>query len=80
MTGLGERNFAILRRAGAEVVRVEEEALVCAARFFLERMKLVVEPSGAAVLAAIRTEPRRFAGRRVGAILTGGNTDFAWLR
>ena len=43
-------------------------------------MKIVVEPSSASVLAALWREPERFAGRRVGVILSGGNTDFAWLR
>lgn len=79
MTGLGERNFAILLRAAAEVITVGEEALLAAARFFLERMKIVVEPSSATVLAALLARPARFAGRRVGVILTGGNTDFGWL-
>jgi threonine dehydratase len=79
MTGLGERNFAILRAAEASVVTVTEAAICAAAWFFLERMKIVVEPSAATPLAALQSQPERFAGRRVGLILTGGNTDFAWL-
>ncbi len=54
--------------------------MVQAGRFILERMKLVVEPSGATVLAAIRRIAEQLRGRRVGAILSGGNTDFTWLR
>ncbi|MEY2713840.1 MAG: hypothetical protein RIT24_183, partial [Planctomycetota bacterium] len=61
------------------VVTVAEEAMVAAARFFVERMKLVVEPSSATVLAALRAIAPEVRGRRVGAILSGGNTDFAWL-
>ncbi|MEZ5966667.1 MAG: threonine/serine dehydratase [Planctomycetota bacterium] len=79
MTGLGERTFAILTRGAVEIVTVTETAILEAARFCLERMKIVVEPSAAAGLAALRQRPDRFAGRRVGVILTGGNTDFAWL-
>ncbi|HLU39957.1 MAG TPA: threonine/serine dehydratase [Planctomycetota bacterium] len=79
MTGLGERNYEILRQGEAEVVRVSETAILAAARFFLERMKIVVEPSSATVLAALRAVRDRFAGRRVGLILTGGNTDLRWL-
>jgi len=76
LTGLGERNFALL--AGqVEIVTVTEEEIVTAARFLVERMKLVVEPSGAVSLAAVRKMD--VAGRRVGAILSGGNTDFRWL-
>jgi threonine dehydratase len=80
LTGIGEIPFAILSAAGVEVVTVSEEAIVTAARDHLERMKLVVEPSGATVLAALRTLGPRVAGRRIGAVLSGGNTDFAWLR
>jgi len=79
MTGLGARNFAILVAHGVEVVTVSEAAILTAARFFLERLKIVVEPSAATVLAALHAQPERFAGRRVGLILSGGNTDFAWL-
>ena len=79
MTGLGRPNFEILIARGVQVITVTEEAILVAARFILERMKLVVEPSGATVLAALRREPERFRGKRVGAIFTGGNTDFGWL-
>ena len=79
MTGLGRPNFEILIERGVQVITVTEEAILDSARFILERMKLVVEPSGATVLAALRREPERFRGKRVGAIFTGGNTDFSWL-
>jgi threonine dehydratase len=38
-------------------------------------MKIVVEPSGAVPLAAVLQHPDRFAGRRAGLILSGGNVD-----
>ena len=76
LTGLGKRNFDILN-GRVEIVTVSEEEIVNAARFFVERMKLVVEPSGAVSLAAIRG--LNLAGKRVGAIVSGGNTDFRWL-
>ena len=79
LTGLGEINFAILKAKGVEVMTVTEEAMLKSARFHLERMKIVVEPSGATVMGLIRSHPERFAGLRVGGIITGGNTDFAWL-
>lgn len=80
MTGLGQAAFDILRACEASVVSVPESSLIGAARFFVERMKIVVEPSCATVLAALWADPARFRGRRVGAILSGGNTDLAWLR
>jgi threonine dehydratase len=79
LTGIGARPFAILTALEAEVIRVTEASILEAALFFLQRMKLVVEPSGATPLAALRTEPERFSGRRVGVIISGGNTDLSWL-
>jgi threonine dehydratase len=44
-------------------------------RLLFERLKVVVEPSGAIGLAAVLARPERFAGKRVGVILSGGNVD-----
>jgi threonine dehydratase/serine racemase len=79
MTGLGRINFEILTACGARIVTVSEQAILEAARFVVERMKLVVEPSGATVVAALRRVAGEIRGRRVGAILSGGNTDLAWI-
>ena len=78
LVGIGAMPFDILSGLGVEILRVEEADILTAAAFFLERMKLVVEPSAATALAAIFTHPDRFAGRRVGLIVSGGNTDLAW--
>ena len=78
-TGLSELTFAHLRDLGVEVVTVEEEPMRRAAMFHLERMKLVVEPSAAIALAAVRQLADELAGKRVGVIVSGGNTDFSWL-
>lgn len=80
LTGLGEPNFRLLREHRVRVVTVEEDAIVAAARFFLQRMKLVVEPSAATVLAALRAIAPELRSARIGVVLSGGNTDFAWLR
>ena len=48
-------------------------------RLLWERLKLVVEPSGAVPLATILRYPERFRGRRVGVILSGGNVDLDGL-
>jgi len=79
LTGLGEIAFGILTEAGTEIVTITEQALLAAALFHLQQMKLVVEPSGAAGLAAIRAIAEEVKGRRVGVIISGGNTDFGWL-
>ena len=61
------------------MVTVSEEAIVEAAVFQLRRTRLVVEPSAATVLAAMRERAAELRGLRAGAILSGGNTDFRWL-
>jgi len=80
LTGLGEPNFRLLIDHGVRVVTVDEPAIVAAATFFLQRMKLVVEPSAATVLAALRGIAPELRGARIGIVLSGGNTDFGWLR
>ena len=73
----GEVNFPIIRDHAAGIVTVSDEELVDAMRTFFERMKLVVEPSGAAALAAIRSERLPIRGRRIGVVISGGNVDRA---
>jgi len=80
MTGLGRINFDILRERDVRVVTVTEEAIVQAASFILQRMKLVVEPSAATGLAAARRIADDLRGKRIGIVLSGGNTDFSWIR
>ncbi len=48
--------------------------------FIVQRMKLVVEPSAATGLAVVRRLADELRGKRVGVVLSGGNTDFAWMR
>ncbi|MBL8723068.1 MAG: pyridoxal-phosphate dependent enzyme [Planctomycetes bacterium] len=80
LTGLGAPNFELLVRHRVRIVTCDEPAIALACRFFAERMKLVVEPSGAVPLAALRSIATELRGKRVGMVLSGGNTDFAWLR
>jgi threonine dehydratase/serine racemase len=79
LTALGEPNFALLQRHRVCIKTVSEQGMVDGARWFLERMKLVVEPGSASVLAAIRGLGDAVRGKRIGMVLSGGNTDFAWL-
>jgi len=79
LTGLGELNFAVLQERSVEIITVSDDAIVAAARDHLERMKLLVEPSGATPLAAIRARRAEWAGLSVGVIISGGNTDLKWL-
>ena len=75
----GEINFALLREYGVEVLPVSDAQTAAAMRLVFERLKIVIEPSSAVVLAAILRHRERFAGLRVGAILSGGNVDLDHL-
>ncbi len=72
---VGEINLALMRRHQVQVLRVDDAQTVAAMRLIWERMKLIVEPSCAIVLAAVLRYPEHFAGRRVGLIVSGGNVD-----
>jgi threonine dehydratase len=81
LTSLSDRTFRILSERLGGILTVREETIVRAMRLLWERMKLVVEPSGAVPLAAVLEHPDRFADRRVGLIISGGNVDldnFRW--
>lgn len=71
---LGAPNFTLLQGA-AKVITVDDAATVQAMRLLWQVLKQVVEPSSAIALAAILAEPARFAGQRVGVVLSGGNVD-----
>lgn len=77
VTSPGATTFEINQDLVADVVTVTEEQLVAGMRTAADLLDRRLEPSGAASLAAVLTDPVRFAGRRVGLILSGGNIDDA---
>jgi threonine dehydratase len=74
-TYLGARTFPIIRSLAEDIVTVSDAQLVDAMRFFVERMKIVVEPTGCLAAAAALNGVVPCAGKRVGIILSGGNVD-----
>ncbi len=72
---LGAPNFDLLRTHGVEVLTVEDAETAAAMRLLWTRTKQLVEPSSATVLAALLRYRERFAGQRVGVIISGGNVD-----
>jgi threonine dehydratase len=76
---IGERNLDALRDHHVEVITVSDAETIAAMQLLWSELKQVVEVSSATVLAAILQQPRRFAGKRVGVVLTGGNVDLAAL-
>jgi len=73
----GALTFPILQRTAEDVLTVTDEEIMATIKFFLFRMKLLVEPSGAAAAAAVlmRKLPRNGQAKRVGVVLSGGNID-----
>ena len=78
-TALAPLTFALLRAHGVRILTVSEEQIIAAMRTIWMRLKLVVEPSAAAALAAVLAHRAQFRGRRVGVVLTGGNVDLERL-
>lgn len=72
---VGEANLAALREHRVEVITVSDEETIAAMRLLWQELKLVVEVSSATAFAAILKARERFAGRRAGVVLTGGNVD-----
>ncbi|HEX5489093.1 MAG TPA: pyridoxal-phosphate dependent enzyme [Rhodanobacteraceae bacterium] len=72
---IGEPNFAMLREHHIEVIPIDDDATLAAMRLLWMELKQTVEPSSATVLAALLSRRARFAGRRVGLVLSGGNVD-----
>jgi threonine dehydratase len=75
----GKKTFPIVRALATGILLVRDEELIETMRFLLERMKILVEPSGAAAAAAIRHGKLSGRGRRVGVLLSGGNVDLSKL-
>jgi threonine dehydratase len=73
--GIGAVNFELLQEFRINVLPVSDAETIAAMRLIFERLKLVIEPSSATVLAAVLRHREHFAGLRVGLILSGGNVD-----
>jgi threo-3-hydroxy-L-aspartate ammonia-lyase len=71
----GDRTWPVIQALVDEVHTVTDEQILQAMRFCFERLKLVVEPSGATALAALLSGSVTVAGERVGVVLSGGNAD-----
>ncbi|MDK1493051.1 threo-3-hydroxy-L-aspartate ammonia-lyase [Sinorhizobium sp. 7-81] len=75
VTHVGDHNFAILKHTVHDIVTVTDVQLVETMRFFAERMKIIVEPTGCLAAAAVLQGVLRCVGARVGILLSGGNVD-----
>ena len=74
---VGREPFEVIQALVHDVLTASDPAVVQAMRFGFERMKVVLEPSGACALAALMGHGGQFRGQRVGVTLSGGNVDAA---
>ena len=79
LTSLGELNFEIIQQQVDEIITASEASIVAAMRMIWERMKIVIEPSSALPLAVILENREKFAGTKIGIILSGGNAELSKL-
>lgn len=74
---LGQYTFGIIQRDVNDIFTVTDDQLVEAMRFFAERMKMVVEPTGCLAFAGAIAAGKAIAGQRVGIVISGGNVDLS---
>ena len=75
VSNAGKLTLPVVRELVSDIILVDEPLIERAVNAFLTLQKAMAEGAGAAGLAAMLAEPRRFAGRKVGLILCGGNID-----
>jgi threonine dehydratase len=76
---LGNLTFPIIRRDVDDILTATDDELVQCMRFFAERMKIVVEPTGCLGFAAARRMQDELRGKKIGILVSGGNIDLAKL-
>jgi threonine dehydratase len=79
LTSLSELTFSVIRKNVDEILTVREDSIIECMLLVWERMKIIIEPSSATVLAAVRENPGYFRGKKTGLIISGGNVDFRKL-
>ncbi|MBZ2208194.1 threo-3-hydroxy-L-aspartate ammonia-lyase [Massilia soli] len=77
VTHVGDHNFDVIKRDVDDIVTVSDAQLVDAMKFFAERMKMIVEPTGCLGAAAALNGIVPVEGKKVGILISGGNVDLA---
>ncbi len=72
---VGALNFEIMKKYVDDVITIPDSAIFPMMRFFMERMKVVVEPTGAVAPAAVMTNRLDLKGKKIAALVSGGNVD-----
>ncbi|HKK41301.1 MAG TPA: pyridoxal-phosphate dependent enzyme [Bacteroidales bacterium] len=79
LTSLSDLTFSVIRKNADGIFTAREESIIECMLLVWERMKIIIEPSSATVLAIIKENPDFFRGHKVGLIISGGNVDLRHL-
>jgi threonine dehydratase len=79
LTSLSELTFSIIRKNVDKILIVKEDSIIECMLLVWERMKIIIEPSSATVLAVVKENPDLFSDKKIGLIISGGNVDFSKL-
>lgn len=79
LTSLSDLTFSVIKNNVDEIITAKEESIIECMLLVWERMKIIIEPSSATVLAVVKENPSIFRGKRIGLIISGGNVDFRKL-
>jgi threonine dehydratase len=79
LTSLSELTFSVIKGNVDQIYTASEDSIIECMLLVWERMKIIIEPSSATVLAIIKENPEIFRGKRTGLIISGGNVDFRKL-
>lgn len=79
LTSLSDLTFSVIRKNVDMILTAKEESIIECMLLVWERMKIIIEPSSATVLAIIKENPEPFRGKKIGLIISGGNVDFRKL-
>lgn len=74
-TTLGEKTFSVIKENVSEILTVQEHEIIATTQLLWERLKIIVEPSGAVPLAVLIKNKSTFSGKNIGIIISGGNID-----
>jgi threonine dehydratase len=79
LTSLSELTFSVIRKNVDQILTAKEDSIIECMLLVWERMKIIIEPSSATVLAIVKENPALFRGKKIGLIISGGNVDFRKL-
>ena len=79
LTSLSELTFSVIKKNTDNILTAKEDSIIECMLLVWERMKIIIEPSSATVLAVVKENPDLFHGKKTGLIISGGNVDFRKL-